>query len=72
MFFTTRGSFFFRLKYCAPKKGICGKTKAIKNPANRRDSLLYEWCYKLFHGFVHKLKGFLPICIETERCELLV
>ena len=71
MFFTTRGSFFSTQISCS-EKGICGKTTAIKNPANRRDSLLYEWCYKLFHGFVHKLKGFLPICIETERCELLV
>ena len=71
MFFTTRGSFFSTQISCS-EKGICGKTKAIKNPANRRDSLLYEWCYKLFHGFVHKQKGFLPICIETERCELLV
>ena len=71
MFFTTRGSFFSTQISCS-EKGICEKKKEKKNPANRRDSLLYEWCYKLFHGFVHKLKGFLPICIETERCELLV
>ena len=43
MFFTTRGSFFSTQISCS-EKGICGKTKAIKNPANRRDSLLYEWC----------------------------